>query len=392
MVFPSHWTTLVILVYGACTVCASDDSGDEFSNNLFSDLAPLLALFGEQVTKQYMSQSFGWADHIVLAMAPLGIITAIVSAIRVGGPSWLRAIIGRARESKAAAEAELQSSTSNEVCEIWDGGQVSRIVGAVPIVGLLYHVQDGTVEICNWYRGRRDGKIDSLMEPASQDHDAEGRPKPIFQYPLEDTPNISLNLHNRWERTTLYLVATVGAIIQLGVLVFSALATYHPQLSFKKGRSPVQGYAYPLAAIGTFMVVAGVLLSGNIVEESTVEKRYPTKREVRLLWLQKSVAIDGQTFKSYLILGKDPVKTITVSTRRTDHDKVRMTKTIIGTVLGGCGFIVQFVGLRGMHWSATIAQLSATLVMTILRALVRSKHTETPCIFELPIDNEINWL
>lgn len=39
---------------------------------------------------QFMSQSMGWADDIILAMAPLGIITAIVAAIRVGGPSWLK--------------------------------------------------------------------------------------------------------------------------------------------------------------------------------------------------------------------------------------------------------------------------------------------------------------
>lgn len=48
------------------------DSGDDFSNNLFSDLAPLLTLFGEQVANQFLSQSMGWADNIIFAMAPLG--------------------------------------------------------------------------------------------------------------------------------------------------------------------------------------------------------------------------------------------------------------------------------------------------------------------------------
>jgi hypothetical protein len=45
----------------------------------------VLALFGERVTMQFMSQSTGWFDNIVLAMAPRGIITTIVGAIRVGG-------------------------------------------------------------------------------------------------------------------------------------------------------------------------------------------------------------------------------------------------------------------------------------------------------------------
>jgi hypothetical protein len=69
--------------------------GNDFANNLFSDLAPLLTLFGEQVTKQFMSLSLGWADNLLLAMGPLGILTIVVSAIRVGGVPRLKAIIGR---------------------------------------------------------------------------------------------------------------------------------------------------------------------------------------------------------------------------------------------------------------------------------------------------------
>src|SRR5438045_3898611 len=85
----------------------SDDNGDQFSNNLFSDLAPLIALFGEQVSKQFISNSTSFVDNIIFAMAPLGIITAVVSAIRVGGPRWLRGLIGRSRESRADVETEL---------------------------------------------------------------------------------------------------------------------------------------------------------------------------------------------------------------------------------------------------------------------------------------------
>ena len=69
--------------------------GDDFANNLLSDLAPLLTLFGEQVTKQFMSMSMGWADHILLGVGPLGVLTVVVSAIRVGGVRRLKALVGR---------------------------------------------------------------------------------------------------------------------------------------------------------------------------------------------------------------------------------------------------------------------------------------------------------
>lgn len=95
-----------------------------------------------------MNESMGWADNILFAMGPLGIITAIVGAIRVGGPTWLKAIIGRAKESQAAAEVELMSSTSHDVCEICNGQAIVRLVGFSPIKELIYiHDLRNTVEM-----------------------------------------------------------------------------------------------------------------------------------------------------------------------------------------------------------------------------------------------------
>ncbi|KAI5811969.1 hypothetical protein BZA77DRAFT_347353 [Pyronema omphalodes] len=110
----------------------------ELSNNLISDLAPLLALFGERFTQQFLSFSTSSVDSVLFAIAPLGIITAIVGAIRVAGPPWLRVLVGRARETRATADVELMSSTSHEVCEIWNGEAIVRVIGTPTIVELLY--------------------------------------------------------------------------------------------------------------------------------------------------------------------------------------------------------------------------------------------------------------
>lgn len=117
---------------------ADSDPGDEFSNNLFSDLAPILALFGEQVAMQFMSESMGWSDSIIFSMAPIGVLTAVVGAIRVGGARWLRALIGRAKENIAVAESELMSSTSDEVCEVFNGRHVVRLIGKPSIKELIF--------------------------------------------------------------------------------------------------------------------------------------------------------------------------------------------------------------------------------------------------------------
>ncbi|KAF4829740.1 Serine/threonine-protein phosphatase 6 regulatory ankyrin repeat subunit B [Colletotrichum tropicale] len=121
------------LAFTSLIVSAQAGALDDFTNNLFSDLAPVLALFGERATMQFMSQSLGWADCIALAMAPLGIITIIVSAIRVGGPMRLKAIIGRAKENTSVAEMELMSSTSREVCELYNGESIVRCQGLAPV-------------------------------------------------------------------------------------------------------------------------------------------------------------------------------------------------------------------------------------------------------------------
>jgi hypothetical protein len=66
-----------------------------FANNAFSDFAPLLTLFGDEFTKQFLATSMGWADDILLGIAPIGIITVIICAIRIGPSHFLKSLIGR---------------------------------------------------------------------------------------------------------------------------------------------------------------------------------------------------------------------------------------------------------------------------------------------------------
>jgi hypothetical protein len=68
-------------------------------------------------------------DNLIFAMVPLGIVTTITGAIRTQGPRLVRAFIGRARENRALAELEVMSSTSGEVCEVFNGQSVVRVMG-----------------------------------------------------------------------------------------------------------------------------------------------------------------------------------------------------------------------------------------------------------------------
>lgn len=124
---------------GICpTLTRADDAGDDYADNLFTDIAPLLALFGEQFARQFMSESMTWLDSFIFAVAPLDIITAMVGAIRVGGSAQMKALIGRARENISTAEIELMNSTSHEVGEVWNGHAIVRTLGTPQVRQIIF--------------------------------------------------------------------------------------------------------------------------------------------------------------------------------------------------------------------------------------------------------------
>ncbi|KAM0376593.1 hypothetical protein ACHAO7_011449 [Fusarium culmorum] len=291
------WILISTLAMGS----RAADDGDDFSNNLFSDLAPLLALFGERVTMQFMSQSMGWADNIILAMAPIGIITAIVASIRVGGPSWLKAVIGRARENLAVSEVELMSSTSDEYTNVRqsDGPTVPEI----EVLELEDAITKGYMKDLDGDEQADDASISEGDEEQAHSTPnsysvADFRETPtrgeklkklrIIRDTSEDSPNIILNCHPPASRGELWLFAAFGTLLQLGVLAYSGFATYHPALKFQKDDKPIESYAYPCTAVGTLILVFGMLLCGHVVESSTDEKRYKAAKgwNARIVWLQ----------------------------------------------------------------------------------------------------------
>ncbi|KAH6617508.1 hypothetical protein F5144DRAFT_393815 [Chaetomium tenue] len=427
---------------------------------------------------QFMSQSTGWFDNIVLAMAPLGIITAIVGAIRVG-------IIGRARKSRAVVEAELMSSTSHEVCELWNGQQIVRVMGRGPIREFIILLPDeepasqGLMQrLREWFaRPAEQEGVDSfdnspganqeatrviLKEDEKQTHLQQREPtirERVFGERFRQTknaetgeslnddsvfvlrntaaqaPNLTLDVRNQLSRGELYFVAVVGIILQLGVLAFSACVTYVPAFILLKDGKPVAAYAYPCTAAGTLLLVVGVLICSHVVENSTEEATYfpGPSRKARVIWLQRARTVSNQAFESFAIFPQEAQVLVRTSQRAPEVGPQKPSKkgvekanqmasdgasshsvktqpfpavldpvygyltsenikTIGGTAVGLCGFVVQFTGLRGMHWSASVAQLGATVLMTILRAWVRRNLAELPRALPIVPGHELDWL
>lgn len=194
--------------------------------------------------------------------------------------------------------------------------------------------------------------------------------------------------------------------------MYSGLATYHPALKFRKDDKPVQDYAYPCTAVGTVVLVFGMLLCSYVVESSTDEKRYQATDDwkTRIVWLQQTKTVSDQVFESCMVYAKDDRQIITTSRRMKPRKDANSTDknedvhsvgyddpsaslqlvTISGTAVALCGFVLQFVGLRGMHWSASVAQLGAVIVMVAVKAWVRRGLARSPAFKPLPSGFELD--
>ena len=420
-------------------------NGVDFSNNLFSDLGPVLALFGEQVARQFMSQSMSWLEDVIFAMAPLGIITAIIGAVRVGGPNWLKAVVGRARESGAVVEIELMSSTSHEVCELWNGQTIVRVMGSPDIAEILYFEDMGdgkdkcglfTLKMAiekrilkNAKEIRRDGSTKAEENPlmTAINRGALGIKKGFLRiFPrtsskssstnsdsantdvenamgssrfISGAPNISLNIVEIKRRWELCLFAILGFVLQFGSLLFIGVTHYHHKINLKEGEN--LGYAYPLMASGTLFLVMGMMACSHVVQASSIEDTWVAEKKFKILWLQKSATVNDQQFKSYVLSTKKERNTLTTSRRPTSTPPPKSAfaaafssqkVTVVGLFISLAGFVTQFVGIRALHWSASIAQLVVTLAMTAVRTWIRRNMSTRPTVKPLPPDYDINWL
>ncbi|RYP44949.1 hypothetical protein DL768_008642 [Monosporascus sp. mg162] len=362
-------------------------------------------------------------------MAPLGIITAIVSAIRVCGPSWLKAIVGRARENLAVAEAELVSSTSQEVCELWNGQQVVRCMGSAPIAEFicllpatgpkdgaeitaidldtakqkkyLEHIELNIRQDFRRWRASKNTPSDSEeAEQALAGHSASEII--IIRNKSATAPNISLNSHDQFWRGELRAAAVFGTLLQLGyVPTLWRAARKRRDIKHARGEEPEWFWLQQTKTVSdqvfdSFAIFAKDGRTAITTSSRTDKENDPTNLADRLIL---SVVREVAQLYGVVIHHYDKYKNRNTTFSRTHkqrettnkHAAILALKTVLGRIISLCGFIVQSIGLRGMHWSASAAQLGTVLVMTCLRAWVRRGLAKPPQCKRLLPGFELEW-
>lgn len=120
--------------------------------------------------------------------------------------------------------------------------------------------------------------------------------------------------------------------------------------------------------------------SAFIIERSSEEYHLEPKLPSKIYWLQPgNQNVGDQVFNSFLAVKDGPgfstktkmqyIKSKRV--RKYDGRHAQIYSTVLFTI---SGFIIQFIGLRGLHASVILAQLGSTFVMSIIRTCLRTER------------------
>lgn len=184
-------------------------------------------------------------------------------------------------------------------------------------------------------------------------------------------PNLTINTPNALaDFMYIWISVAVGIMIQGLVFFFNAYIAYDKK--WLRAGAQLATYGFPLWASGTLSIIIGLSICGHAIENVT--SRRPDT-ECRVVRFQKAVPSmnlpayaflhrDSQVLVSQrtLLFGKTSItdsgekwQDITTDLSLRGKDRMAFT-TLLGTGFSLAGFILQNLGTRELHFSASVAQ------------------------------------
>lgn len=200
-------------------------------------------------------------------------MTIHVSTIRVSGITRLKALIARGRESRVTAEVELLSSTSNEVCEMWNGHEVVRVQRKPATFQFVVEdIERGThVQILSLQEAWSHRWV---VEALGRNDDFTG--SEFRAMILGQAPNPTLNNQGaEVSNYELWLLACPDAFLQIMAIIAPAL------VSRERGW-PLSVYCYTCYVFGTVLVCVGLALCSHVIGGTTTEFLIVPNKDNRL--------------------------------------------------------------------------------------------------------------
>ena len=118
-------TKSLTLVRRGFQIPSIDNAQDAWSD-LISGVAPLVMLVGERVTKQHLRESMTRVEYYMLGASPLGLVTSMVSMLRLASIPFVARLIGRSDEFIRDACKEITPVNTGDVTSVLSMGIVQR--------------------------------------------------------------------------------------------------------------------------------------------------------------------------------------------------------------------------------------------------------------------------
>lgn len=127
---------------------------------------------------------------------------------------------------------------------------------------------------------------------------------------------------------------------------------------------------------GTTLLTLGMFFCALLVERCSSKHILNLPRNNRVYWIQPGNQMVGDqklpAFVGCTNPGVDFIRSVRNHPSNSNPDISQEVALIIVISITMLGFVIQFVGLRGLHASIPLAQLGATLVMTVVRIALRA--------------------
>lgn len=150
----------MLLLYWTKGATAQEQGGagvNDAATASLSDIAPLMQLFGERPTKSFIAVGRCWQDSVIAGVAPIGVLTMAVSALRLTGTSFSKHLIGRSSEGdETVADDLLHVASDSHVVSLSNvsTGDVKRVRDTELDVIMAYGTSAMTVSLEDFNRSK----------------------------------------------------------------------------------------------------------------------------------------------------------------------------------------------------------------------------------------------
>ncbi|CAZ79311.1 unnamed protein product [Tuber melanosporum] len=413
---------LLVLAFACNSEAASGDSPISSSSDvwatLVANIAPLLVLVGEKHVKAYFKNMCRPSHHLLFASAPIGLVTAVTTLIRLNGTPVLKRMIGRQFETRAEVLADVTSVSGGEVglelrnmnleqtiqptdedlAMFWVHGRTEGSPEEVAktftgwvgtLMGIGYAAANSASlyydRRCSWEMMMSFKATGTCARWVARGHAAESRNLPELSGQCEKkvvaeknsgdiaTCTASAAVYARFTDVSLGLTASVNLddgkleIVRYAIIVLCSMGNVGIILAaWFRGRDPRD---VGLVGAGLFVSCAGSWLTAWLVDEASEET---------ILDMSQLSAIASGFFSDRIPEGTELSfcpKKIAISTdarpgMRGGVAKVRGWMSTVAVVAMVLAYTGLYLGLRSSDWWVSLAMLGNAAIAGIARSIV----------------------